>query len=455
MRGKARICVATIAFGLGVNKIDVEGVIHLYLSNSPEHYLQEIGRAGRDGRQAKAIALVLYDEVLVRHSLAHSDLVAKTQVEHLIAFLARTCKANLSSQSSERTWMNLAVPFKIAGAYCDCKPETVETLVSLLEQRLGEKPLVHVEGSFPYRGYIAPKRKSLVQLSSKEAICKAIIACGTCVEAPAGEKTDYENRGPGALPRSNIASHSFGCYAFSVAQCANLLGPTTEPRHVFAALRRLQSNGEIEFVMDTTEEGRALIVRIAPEGIATLSSEDKGIVGCLVDEIFTRFTSTVLSSTDKVLDMHFIATEVSERSSLHKDKAEGTDKSGSLALFQQLISEYFSAEGEGKSLAIKSDRLPKFHDCSSSKELINDCRSVLAQLVELQAASEVCDRISVDGSRTCDYTALAVTKFLHGIPSYNTPLPLVRNHPLFGRMQAACFTTLHQSVRELFRVETI
>ena len=50
MRGKARICVATVAFGLGINKADVVGVVHLYLSASPEHYLQEIGRAGRDGK---------------------------------------------------------------------------------------------------------------------------------------------------------------------------------------------------------------------------------------------------------------------------------------------------------------------------------------------------------------------------------------------------------------------
>ena len=49
MRGKARICVATVAFGLGINKSDVAGVIHMYLSNTPEHYLQEIGRSGRDG----------------------------------------------------------------------------------------------------------------------------------------------------------------------------------------------------------------------------------------------------------------------------------------------------------------------------------------------------------------------------------------------------------------------
>ena len=79
MRGKARICVATVAFGLGINKADVAGVVHMYLSSSPEHYLQEIGRAGRDGHPAKAIALPLMEELPIRHSLVHSDFVTKSQ----------------------------------------------------------------------------------------------------------------------------------------------------------------------------------------------------------------------------------------------------------------------------------------------------------------------------------------------------------------------------------------
>ncbi len=118
--GRDRIVVATIAFGMGIDKADVRYVYHYNLPKSLESYSQEIGRAGRDGEPATVELFGGAEDVRSLENFAFGDTPSRAAVEGLVGAIFdgdRELQLNPTELSSR----------------LDLRKEVIETALTYLE----------------------------------------------------------------------------------------------------------------------------------------------------------------------------------------------------------------------------------------------------------------------------------------------------------------------------------
>jgi ATP-dependent DNA helicase RecQ len=102
MQGRVQIVVATIAFGMGIDKSDIRFVIHYDLPKSIENYCQEIGRAGRDNQLSQCITLANLDGLNTVENFVYGDTPELAGIESVLA--------NIREESLAGQWELQVVP---------------------------------------------------------------------------------------------------------------------------------------------------------------------------------------------------------------------------------------------------------------------------------------------------------------------------------------------------------